>query len=103
MAGDTGFASTHHAETASGDYDRARHRSSGTRSDLLQTLELPGKCHSRLVNSAQSGYQSRLCERAGCQLRARETPTRGARETASSRTLSADLSSSPGRPAEARS
>src|SRR5260370_34283138 len=44
------------------------------------------------VNSAQSGYQSWLRQRARGQLRAGETPTRGARETAASRMLSVDLS-----------
>ncbi len=49
------------------------------------------------------GYQSWLCQRARCQLRTRETSTRGARETAPSRTLNADLSRAPDRPPGARS
>src|ERR1700716_3279381 len=103
MAGDPCFADSHHAETAAGDYDRAWPGSGGTRSDLLQTLELPGKCHSRLVDPAQSGHESWLRQRARGQLRTGETPTCGARATAASRTLSPDLSSAPERPAGARS
>src|SRR5260370_8222431 len=65
--------SSHHPETHPSDDDRARHGSVGTGPDLLPTLELPGKQHSRLVDPAQSGHESWVCERAGRQLGTRQT------------------------------
>src|SRR5258706_4208675 len=45
------------------------------------------KCHSRLVNSAPSGYQSWVCERAGGELRTGQTARDGARTCATPRTI----------------
>src|SRR5438067_1262523 len=103
MAGGSRAASSHDSETAAGDYDRARDGSGGTRANLLQSLELPGKSHSRLVDPAQFGYQSWLRQRARGQLRTGETPTCGAREAAASPTLSAGLPRAPDQAAGARS
>src|SRR5260221_226589 len=36
--------------------------------NLLPTLELSGECDPRLAHPAQSGYQSRVCERASGEL-----------------------------------
>jgi hypothetical protein len=50
------------------------------------------KCASRLVNSAPSGYQSRVRKRAGRELRTLQTTNDGARAYAPSRTISASQS-----------
>jgi hypothetical protein len=49
------------------DYDGTRYGSGSIGTNVLQTLELSGKRHSRLVDSTQFGHQSRLCKRTGCQ------------------------------------
>ncbi len=73
MAGIANPGSSDGSQTHSGDYHRARHRSDDIGTNVLQTLELSGKRHSRLVNSAQPGCQPRLCQGAGHQLRTLET------------------------------
>src|SRR5216683_6608834 len=40
---------------------------------LLSTVELPGKCDPRLAHPAESGYESRVCERASSELRTGQT------------------------------
>jgi len=68
-------------ETSGPRYGRGR-----AGSDLFPTMEVPRKQHSRLADSAQSGHESRLRERAGRQLGTGQTPTRGRRQTTPSGT-----------------
>src|SRR5260370_38149489 len=45
--------------------DGDRGQCGGVSTHLLSTVELPGKCDPRLAHPAESGYESRVCERAG--------------------------------------
>ena len=75
--------------------------------ELAQTYFSRWNCQENAIRDwliPQSlGYQSWLRQRAGGQLRTGETPTCGAREAATFRTLSAGLPRAPERPAGARS
>src|SRR5258707_13041347 len=95
MAGSPHTTCAHDAETDPGDYDDGRIGGDGTGPNVLQALEVAGKCHSRLVNPAQSGHESCLSQRARGQFSAGETPPRGARGEAGSRPLSPGLPSAP--------
>ncbi len=79
-------ACSHHAKTDPGDYDGPRYGRGRTGSDLFPTLEVPRKQHSRLADSAQSGHESRLRQRAGRQLGTGQTPTRDDEQTTPSGT-----------------
>src|SRR5712692_3178721 len=56
-----------------------RSRRSRASTHLLSTVELPGECDPRLAHPAQSGYESRVCERARGELGIGQT-TDGLRE-----------------------
>src|SRR5712691_3781479 len=63
--------------------DGERGQCGGVSTHLFSTVELPGKCDPRLAHPAESGYESRLCERASRELGTGQT-TGGLGEACSS-------------------
>src|SRR5260221_13792560 len=98
MAGHTSSPCAKSAETHPGDYHRESSGSCRTRSDLLRTVELSGKQHSRLADPAQFRYESWLRKRASRELVTDQTPEGVGRAGTSSGPLGADQSSAFGRP-----
>src|SRR5260370_17692793 len=92
MASSARTTCSYHPETDSGDYDDARHGSNRTGPNGLPTLELSGKCDSRLAHPAQFGYQSWLCKGAGGELRTGQAANGGARARPSSGTVGTNQS-----------